>query len=180
MRSRARANQIQCWPAPCGHMQAAPCPPWLCARPPGPIRAFLHGCAGMHAQAKPRAGAQCTRSRGPKNPRPPAAHAGRIRHPRAPRAACTPAHPPGDPACRVVRCFIEATLEHSQAPGAYVQACALLPPPSPLFQRKYRAHRHCPRSIPGANPAGGLWMTSPGKGIDPGQRIDPCFQVQRD
>ena len=53
----------------------------------------------------------------------------------------------------VVRCFIEATLEHSQAPGAYVQACALLPPPSPLFQRKYRAHRHCPRSIPGAKPA---------------------------
>ena len=56
----------------------------------------------------------------------------------------------------VVRCFIEATLEHSQAPGAYVQACALLPPPSPLFQRKYRAHRHCPRSIPGAKPANNL------------------------
>ena len=51
----------------------------------------------------------------------------------------------------VVRCFIEATLEHSQAPGAYVQACALLPPPPPLFQRKYRAHRHCPRNNLGQN-----------------------------
>ena len=31
---------------------------------------------------------------------------------------------------RVVRCFAEATLEHSQAPGPYVQACACsrLPP----------------------------------------------------
>ena len=44
----------------------------------------------------------------------------------------------------VVRCFIEATLEHSQASGAYVQACALLPPPSPLFQRKYQAHTPLP------------------------------------
>ena len=33
-----------------------------------------------------------------------------------------------EPFLWVVRCFIEATLEHSQAPGAYVQACALLPP----------------------------------------------------
>ena len=66
VRSRARANQIQCWPAPCGHIQAAPCPPWLCARPPEPIRAFLHSYAGMHEQARPRAGTQCTRSRGPK------------------------------------------------------------------------------------------------------------------
>jgi hypothetical protein len=48
----------------------------------------------------------------------------------------------------VVRCFIEATLcdtlEHSQAPGAYVPACALLPTRSPLFQRKYQAHTPLP------------------------------------
>ena len=44
----------------------------------------------------------------------------------------------------VVRCFIEATLERSQAPGAYVLACALLPPPFPLFQGKYRAHTPLP------------------------------------
>ena len=48
------------------------------------------------------------------------------------------------PDTSVVRSFIEVTLEHSQAPGAYVQACALLPPPSPLFQRKYRAHTPLP------------------------------------
>ena len=61
--------------------------------------------------------------------------------------------------------------EHSQAPGAYVQACALLPPPSPLFQRKYRAYRHCPRSIPGAIPAnfflGRLWV----------QRVTACHSL---
>ena len=35
-------------------------------------------------------------------------------------------------------------FEHSQAPGSYLQACALLLTPSPLFQRKYQAHTPLP------------------------------------